>query len=482
MRSIFLIARREYLTYVGAWGFWISLITTPLIMVVFGAAPTLLRNAEPARLVSVIAADPLDAAAIKMGFAEEEKARLRGALRLAAQSAPDAGAKAASEAFDAASDSDSALAAALAVLAKTDPQLAKSFKAPPPAYVFVDPPARDAAGLAPYLKGERLIGEGKAGKPLFAAFLVERTGTEARIAYWSDNVTDTEARGLARDGLRERMRAQALIERGLAPSSLAQIEQIKPKLVQFRPGEQAEITNRDRAPFLVAIGLAFVLWMSIFSISNMLLTGVIEEKSNKILDTLLTSVAPTHILAGKLLGVAALSFTLFLIWGGVGGTFLFQAAAGSGGLLAGAAEALRDPWLLVIFAISFVLGYVMYGVIFLAIGSLCESLQESQALVSPLFLMLVAPMLLLVPALQNPDAPLVVGASWVPLFTPFVLMMRAASGLSLWEAAGPLALTALTALGVLLAAGKVFRAGATSQLSIADLRRFMPGAKKAAKA
>lgn len=479
MRSIFLIARREYLAYVGAWGFWVSLVTTPLIMLAFGAAPTLLRNAEPARLVSIIAADPLDAAAIKAGFAEEEKARLRAALRLALQSVPDAASKAVTEAFDDARDAESALAAALAVLAKTDPQLAQGFKAPAPAYLFVDPPERDAAGLAPYLKRERLIGSGKDAKPLFAAFFVERDGADARIAYWSDNVTDSEARDFARDGLRDRLRAQALIERGLAQTSLEEIEQIQPKLVQFRPGEQKEITSRDRAPFLVAIILAFVLWMSIFSISNMLLSGVIEEKSNKILDTLLTSVAPTHILAGKLLGVATLSLTLFLIWGGVGGAFLFQAAAGSGGLLAGAAEALRDPWLLVIFVVSFVLGYVMYGVIFLAIGSLCESLQESQALVSPLFLMLVAPMLLLVPALENPDAPLVVGASWFPLFTPFVLMMRAASGLTLWEAAGPLALTAVTAACVLLAAGKVFRAGATSQLSIADLRRLMPGSKEA---
>lgn len=479
MHAIFLIARREYLAYVGAWGFWVSLITTPLIMLVFGAAPTLLRNSEPARLVSVIAADPLDAAAIQAGFAEEERARLRGALRLAMQSAPDSAAKAASEAFDDAQDTDQALAAALSVLAKADPQLANSFKPPPPAYIFVDPPARDAAGLAPYLKGERKLGAGQAAKPLFAAMFVERDGPKARIAYWSDNVTDTQARGLAVDGLRERLRTQALIARGLPQSSLQEIDQIRPKLVQFRPGAKAEITTRDRAPFLVAVLLAFVLWMSIFSISNMLLTGVIEEKSNKILDTLLTSVAPTQILAGKLLGVATLSLTLFLIWGGAGSVFLFQAASGGGGLLAGAAEALRDPGLLAIFAISFVLGYVMYGVIFLAIGSLCESLQESQALITPLVLLLVAPMLLLVPALQNPDAPLVVAASWFPLFTPFVLMMRAASGLAWWEAAAPLALTALTALVILLAAGRVFRAGATSQLSIADLRRFLPGALQA---
>lgn len=479
MRAIFLIARREYLAYVGAWGFWVSLITTPLIMLAFGAAPTLLRNAEPARLVSVIAADPLDEAAVKAGFAEEERARIRGALRLASQAAPEGTIKAATEAFDAASDTPGAVAAARAELAKADPQLAQSFKEPAPAYIFVDPPARDAAGLAPFLKGERLIGEGKAGKPLFAAFLVERQGRDASIAYWSENVTDSEPRGLATAGLRERLRAQALIERGLTQSSLSAINQIRPKLVQFRPGAQAEITARDRAPFLVAFILAVVLWTSIFSISNMLLTGVIEEKSNKILDTLLTSVAPTQILAGKLLGVAGVSFTLFAIWGGVGGAFLFQAATGSGGLLAGAAQALRDPWLLTIFACSFALGYIMYGVIFLAIGSLCESLQESQSLISPLILLLFAPMLMLVPAMQNPDAPLVVGASWFPLFTPFVLMMRAASGLSLWEAAGPLALAGLTTAAILIAAGRVFRAGATSQLSVADLRRFIPGAREA---
>jgi ABC-2 type transport system permease protein len=234
---------------------------------------------------------------------------------------------------------------------------------------------------------------------------------------------------------------------------------------------EGQITSRQRAPFYAAIGLAFVLWSVVFSVANMLLNGVIEEKSNKILDTLLTSITPVEMLAGKLLGVAFVSATLFLFWGALGGGLLTIAAERAADSMFGqVAAAFLEPRLIAAFFIGFVFGYLIYGAIFLALGSLCESLQEAQTLLGPVALVLAVPMILITPALDNPNAPIVEAASWVPLFTPFLLLVRAPSGLGWMDIAGMGALMAVSAAIILLLASRVFKAGVVDQVSMASWR------------
>jgi len=80
-----------------------------------------------------------------------------------------------------------------------------------------------------------------------------------------------------------------------------------------------------------------------------------------------------------------------------------------------------DPRLLAAFLIGFVAGYLIYGAIFLAFGALCESIQEAQTALGAATLIMAMPMMLIAPALDNPNAPLIEAVSWVPLFTPFML-------------------------------------------------------------
>jgi len=483
MREMFLVARREYLAYLTSWGFWVSLLTTPLIMGVFAIVPTLLRNAEPARAITIVAEDRADLDAARAGFAEHERGRIRAALRASALGAPDNVLKTALEAFDDADDADAAIAAATQVLQEAG-AAGSSFSKPAPAYLFVDPPARTPAELTPWLNKQRQVDIDGKEMPLFGALFITRTAEgAAEINYWSENLTDNEPMNLARDGIQEQLRQDALVARGLSGETLRQIEKLKPTATQYRPGAETAVSLQDRAPALVGLVLSVFLLMSVFSVVNLLLTGVIEEKGAKILDTLLTSVAPWHLLAGKLLGVAAVSFSMFAVWGVMGGLIFVNTAGEAQGFIAAAGRALTDPGLLAIFGVSFVLGYVLYGSLFLAVGSLCETLNESQTLISPMMLLLMAPLLLIGPAIQNPETPVILGASWIPLFTPFLLLIRAGAGnLTFLEAALPLALTAVTAGLVLWGAGRVFKAGASGQLSINDVKRLMGGKKAKAPA
>jgi ABC-2 type transport system permease protein len=269
------------------------------------------------------------------------------------------------------------------------------------------------------------------------------------------------------------MQREALAAQGLSPSEADRLNAFEPQIAQFDPRPTAsgeQVTLRDRAPFYAAIALAFILWSVVFSVANMLLTGVIEEKSNKILDTLLTSVTPLEMLIGKLLGVAAVSATLFLFWGALGGGLLGLAAEqASLSVFGQIAAAFLDSRLLVAFAVGFVAGYLMYGAIFLALGSLCESIQEAQTLLGPVALVLAMPMMLVTPALDNPNAPVIEAASWFPLFTPFLLLIRAPAGLDWLEIVGQGALMILAVVVVLFLAARLFKAGVVNQLSMSTL-------------
>jgi len=476
MSPILLVARRDFFAYIGAWGFWLSLLTAPVIIAVLLFGPILLARAEPPRVLTIVAERSTDADAIKAAFAEHARREARGEIN-AYLSATNPSLQAPSlVAYDAAPDRAAGIAAAREIVAARAPNALQAFPSGIPRYHLVDPPATDIAALRPYLDGTRPLADGSA---LYGALNIRRDEQGAPvIEYWSTALSHDEPTNLAHRAMRLEMQREALTAQGLPPSEAERLQAFDPQIVQFDPRSSGSegVTLRERAPFYAALALAFILWSVVFSVANMLLNGVIEEKSNKILDTLLTSVTPLQILIGKLLGVAAVSLTLFLFWGALGGTLLTIAAErASDNIFGQVAAAFLDPRLLTAFVVGFVAGYLMYGAIFLALGSLCESVQEAQTLLGPVALFLALPMMLITPALDNPNAPIIEMASWFPLFTPFLLLIRAPSGLSWIEIAGQGGLMILTVILILWLASLVFKAGVVGQAGLSNLRRKPKG-------
>ncbi len=468
MAPVFLVARREYLAYVTAWGFWVSLITAPLLFAALIFAPLLLARAEPPRALAIVAEQSADARNVEAGFEREARTDARAEIEIYLEASAPGVAERALAAFDAAPDRASAIVAARVEAGAR----AAAFPSPAPRYFVVPAPGADIEALKPYLSGERTLADGRA---LFGALNIRRDQAGApSIEYWSANLQHDEPTSIARRAMRLEMQREALAAQGLARGEADRLAAFEPKVAQFDPrpsaGASGEVTLRQRAPFFAAIGLSLVLWTVVFSVANMLLSGVIEEKSNKILDTLLTSVTPIDLLLGKLLGVAAVSATLFVFWGGLGASLMQFAPASMGDSFIGQlAAAFAEPRLVVAFAVGFVTGYLMFGAIFLALGSLCESIQEAQTLLGPVTIILMLPMLLIGPAVDNPNSPLIQAASWVPLFTPFLMLIRAPTGLSWAEIAGQGALLLATVALLLFLAAQVFRAGIVNQLSVTAL-------------
>jgi len=207
--------------------------------------------------------------------------------------------------------------------------------------------------------------------------------------------------------------------------------------------------------------------------------GTIEERSNKIFDMLLTSVKLPELLAGKLLAVFAVTSTMMLSWSmfaGVGSAFAASQSPGLTELIEPFLAAATDPGLIIPALISFMLGYVLYGAIFMALGSLCDTIQEAQTLLSPMMILLMLPMFAIFIAFQDPGSPVIDYASWVPLFTPFLLILRMPQDPPMWEIVAQMGLMAATTVVIVWLSTKVYRAGAVHGAGIGDLMGMIKGA------
>lgn len=448
MRNIYLIFRRDYLGYVKAWGFWLSLAAVPIFLIIGASFGYFAATASPVRYFAVVEPTRVYAEAIEGEFQRRSSEAAEEARALAEQmNIP---------------------------LAEAEDQLGEMNSGRK--FYEVPAPARTLEELRPWLTGERLVDGPEGAKPLFAVFILSEDGSQ--LEYWSGDVNVDTLRRTAEIAMRDLSRTKALAASGLGADFLKVADDAAVKVSAFRltatqAGESgAEVTMADRAPALVSAALAYFLWLMIFSIIQYLLMGTIEERSNKIFDTLLTSVQLPQLLAGKMLAVFAVTSTMMLSWslfGIIGSAVSASQVPGMGDMIAPFIAAATDPMLIVPGLISFVLGYILYGALFMALGSLCDTIQEAQTLLSPMMILLMLPMFAIFVAFQDPGSPIVDIASWFPLFTPFLLILRMPHDPPMWEVLAQMAMMLVVTFLVVWGATKVYRAGAVHGAGIGEL-------------
>lgn len=455
LRNIYLIFRRDYLSYVRAWGFWLGLASLPLFMLIGAAMAAAVSNATPQRYYAVVETDGRVSQALRNRFDKDMAETLALAQRSLESAGVDAG----------------------ETLARADlPQRER--------FIEVAPPAAGIEALTPYLLGEKLVSGPLGEKPLFAVFIVT-PGTHD-VAYWSADVSVADLRLAAESALRASARQQALGAAGLPADFLDKTDASAPAILERRVREagagetqSAEVSLADRMPRYAALGLSYLLWLMIFSVIQYLLMGTIEERGNKIFDALLTSVRVPELLTGKLLAVFGVTSTMMAVWGvfGLGGMML--AASAVPDMSEGTAAVtgtLLNPKMFLTAIVCFVLGYVLYGSVFLALGALCDTIQEAQTVLSPMMILLMLPMFAIIIAFNDPGSPVIEAASWIPLFTPFLLILRIPNDPPVWEILLQIGLMALTTAVIVWFASKVYRAGAvngaTAGSAMAGLKRM----------
>ena len=205
------------------------------------------------------------------------------------------------------------------------------------------------------------------------------------------------------------------------------------------------------APYIFSI----LLFVSVFAASGYLLRSVSEEKESRVIEIILSSVSPMELLAGKVIGLGALGLTQVTVWLGSG----FLLSGGIGALVAGAVVML-NPGSFVLAMLYFLLGYLLFGSLMAAAGSLGTSMRESQQIAGLFTFCAVIPWFFWGVLLTNPNALLPRVLSFFPLTAPTMMMLRLPmTGVPAVDIFGSLLVLLISIPIALWAGARVFRMG-----------------------
>jgi len=195
-----------------------------------------------------------------------------------------------------------------------------------------------------------------------------------------------------------------------------------------------------------------MLFLLIVTSGQMLVRSVIEEKSSRIVEILVSSCSPTELMAGKVIGLSGIGFTQMAFWALIG-----VAAALQFGL--NVVQPAQGALLLV----YFVLGYLFYAAIFIGAGSPLNTEQEAQQVTSYLVIVLILPLTLALPAMRDPGALWIKVLTFIPLLTPTMMALRIPIQTpSALEIAATVVLMLVSISVAMVAAGRIFRIGILS--------------------
>jgi ABC-2 type transport system permease protein len=261
---------------------------------------------------------------------------------------------------------------------------------------------------------------------------------------------DPRVAGLISRQVHEAVVEARLATGGLDPARVRALTQL-PRPRSTEVTKEGQRTGTGAAQFIIPLAFFMLIWISAFSGAGQLLNNTIEEKSNRIMEVLLSAVSPFQLMAGKILGQLGAGLVIITVYAGVGVVALIWLAYGD----------FIQPMQLVWLAVFYVLSYLLIASVFAAIGSAVSDIQEANSLMAPAMLLIMVPMFTVFPIIQNPTGTLARVLSFVPPFSPFAMIARVGSNQppAQWEVALSALVSALGALGAIWLAGKVFRIG-----------------------
>ena len=250
---------------------------------------------------------------------------------------------------------------------------------------------------------------------------------------------------------------------------------------------------------IISMILGIIIFMFITMFGGQVMSAVIEEKSSRVIEVLVSSVNAIDLMFGKIIGIALVALTQFLLWivltfgiaaivGGFVGFDKFKELSGDSQMMAqtmgvgsdtaslAAADSVATtvsdasviigtlvnvPWvkLIVAFLVFFFLGYLLYSSMFAAIGSAVENEGDTQQLQLPLTIPLMIGYIVVFMLFQNPDSPVVRWCSWIPFTSPLVMPARIPYGVANWEVIGSVAVLLLTFVIFAWISAKIYKSG-----------------------
>jgi ABC-2 type transport system permease protein len=402
-----MILRREYLQRVTKKSFWIGTLVFPLLMAGFAFVPMLLMNLGGDEQKTIVLLDDSGRLAEPLTKALAETKLTDGRPKYALEIAPIEG---------------------------TLDETRKQFE--------------------PRVREKKLNGILTAAKDLDA---------DGAIHLYSLKVGDIRALGELQGHVRRSVIAARLESLDLALSDEARKKLMKPVEVEsFQVSQEGGDTQKKgfEEAYFGTFAFVLVLYMSLLIYGIAMMRGILEEKSNRIMEVLLGAVTPNELMTGKIFGIGLVGLTQIGIYAATAGALRVWAATRTAG---GAWEGTFQIFTLgklAYFLVFFLLGYFLFTALFAAVGAVCNSEEEAQNLQSPLIMCLVIPMVCTIYFVGNPDSTPAVIASLIPVFTPMVMFMRImVLTPPFWQIALSIALTAGTIWLLFRAVAKIFRIG-----------------------
>ncbi|MDD5565235.1 MAG: ABC transporter permease [Thermoanaerobaculaceae bacterium] len=406
-RKLATVLRREYLTRVRTRAFWISTLAVPLLVTAFSVLPSLMVSSTGGRYtIAVVTADKVLVADLQriLTARETQDTGLTGKLDITLQ--PVA-------------------------------------------------PAGDAAAQRTELKRRVLAKELSAVVVLPAGIL-----DDGSPEYVSTNVSAFRVMNRIERGVAEAVVHQRLAREGFPAAKVDAITKpVVMEAVRIAPDLSESREAASEKSFLLSYVLCFLLYMTMIFYGYYVMRGVLEEKSSRVVEVVVANLRPSELMFGKIFGIGAVGLTQYAIWVLA---LLNLTVIGSlfGSSLTEGRAAYVSPTLMVFFVVFFLLGYFQVAACYAAVGAAFNTEEEAQQMQTVVSLVLGLSFVLMFPVMANPDAPVSVVLSLIPIFSPVLFFMRMTiQSPPLWQTVLCLVLLVGSVLALARFAAAVYRVG-----------------------
>ena len=410
MKNILIVAAREFRQIAAMRSFWLTLLILPLARAIGPLSQRFLHRDEPDRVMIVDRSGGAAGEAIARQLTLDHNRDVLNALshyvrrhhlEVAGAGEPWA------EHDRLYSDADVArfvaaggAPAAMTRLARVAPSGTPEFDPPKSDYELVPAPLSVANAAKDKLDAPLqalLQPTDKDAKRLDLAVLIPSTfGKQPGVRLWASGSPAPDFLTTVQTVLTRELRVRFLADQGLSPDAPRASTAIAPAIALTTPPPGGGAREAMLVRSILPLAAAYMLLMSLMLSGSWMLQGTVEERSNKLLETVLACVSPEELMYGKLLGTVAVGLFMIAVWIGCG---VFAATATHGAiadLIRPALAPLTSPATILAMIYFFIVGYVAIAVLFLAIGAMSDSMRDAQGYLMPVILAIILPITLLI--------------------------------------------------------------------------------------
>lgn len=478
MKNICLIAAREYRQITRMRSFWLTLLILPFAFAIAPLAQRFMGADEPDRVMIIDQAGGAAARAIEQRLRLDQDREVLNDLSRYVQrhklqdvdtAAPWSRAdRWYTDAEVARFAARSGIDQVVATLKARAPEGTPEFEPTVPDYELVTVPAELAQvpvsqldqRLRPLLRPE----DKKVRRIDYVVLVPADFGQRGVVRLWTGGQPRIGFVTAVQDVLTRSLRQSFLVEQGVDPEIAAAASSVTPSLMVSQPPPGGGAKEAMLVRSILPLATSYLLMMSLMLSGSWMLQGTVEERSNKLLETVLAAVSPEELMYGKLLGTVGVGLTMIAVWIGCGAVAAYATQGAIADMIRPALEPLTSVATIMALIYFFVVGYVAISVFFLAVGAISDSMNDAQGYLMPILLAIILPITVLIQGiLEGGRGVGITLLTWIPIWTPFAVLARLGTGIPTWEVLGAgLLLAAFVAVELVLL-GRLFRASLLAQ-------------------